>query len=168
MALLKCDVCGGNLAYSLNSKFAVCENCGKTFEADFEELSKIQRLYRAAELKTYVNSADGYREAINQLQSISYVKEAREKIAEYESRLAEAEKAEGERANDKEKSDSSDGKIGVIIIVVLCVFVAFAIAGAAYIIYHLKAGDLSPTATAIIISVIAVLVVTLIISKIKS
>ena len=168
MALFKCEICGGDLAVSLNSELAVCENCGNTAEVDSEELGKIRRIYREAEVKTYTQSVSAYQDAINLFQSISYVKEAREKIAACENRLSELKEAEENRAESNAKSDKSAGRIGIIILIMFTVVLALLISGIVYIVYHLKAGDLSPTATAIIISVIAVSFVALIISKIKS
>ncbi|MBQ9227475.1 MAG: hypothetical protein IJ168_01485 [Eubacterium sp.] len=168
MATQKCEMCGGTMAYSLNSEYAVCENCGNSVVADCKELDRIHRIYKNADLKMHMNSVEEYTDAINQLNTISFLKEAREKISYCESRLLELKEAEKKREEAKGQSDKNDGKIGIIILVLFLLLIGAAIAGAVYIIYHLKAGDLSPTATAIIISVVVMSAVLALIGKIKS
>lgn len=168
MAQLKCKTCGGDLALSINSDYAVCENCGNKSDVDFQELGRIRRIYRDAELKTYTNSVDGYQNAISQLQTISFVTEAKEKIALYESRLTEVRELEAKRNADKEKEEKSSSKIGVVILIFFILLLALVVAGIVYVIYHLKAGDLSPVAIGVIAAIAAVTIILMIIGKIKS
>lgn len=163
-----CPNCGGDFILSVNSQYAQCENCGNTASVDTEELAKIRKIYRSAERQMHLNSAAGYNEAVNILQPISFVSEAREKLDYCDKRLSELKLAQSRKAEAKEQSDKKDTAIGIIFVVLLLLVVALAIAGAIYIIYHLRAGDLSPTAITVIISVVAVLAVLMIISKIKS
>ena len=107
-------------------------------------------------------------DAINILQAISFVTEAEEKTLLCEKKLAELKAAQQERDEAKKEKDKKDTLVGVIFFVFFLLLVVLLIAGAAYIIYHLKLGDLSPTAIKVIISVIAVLVILTVIGKLKS
>jgi uncharacterized protein YqhQ len=163
-----CPVCGGKFILSVNSQVAVCENCGKTAEVDAEALATVRKSYRSAEQKIHRNTAADYSEAINLLQGISFVKEAQEQTELCSKRLGEIKDEQERREESKKQSDKNDSIIGYIFLILFLLVVALAVAGAVYIIYHLKMGDLSPTAIAIIASAIGVFTVSLIIGKIKS
>lgn len=163
-----CPVCGGQYILSVNSQVAECENCGKTDEVDIDTLSAIRKTYRSAEQKIHRNTAADYSEAINLLQGISFVKEAREKADLCEKRLGELNDSRARQAEAKMQSDKNDSRIGFIFLILFLLVIALAVAGAVYIIYHLKMGDLSPTVSAIIICVVAVFAVSVIIGKLKS
>ncbi|MBR1531027.1 MAG: hypothetical protein IJ643_03080 [Eubacterium sp.] len=168
MSVSKCETCGGTMIYSINSEYAVCENCGNTAEADSNELARIRGVYKSAELKTCLNSIDGLKDAINQFQSISNTKEVPERIAYCENRLKEIKEKKENSTELKEQSDTKDKSIGIIVLIFVILIIAFAIAGAVYIIFHLIRGDLSTTATIIIVAVAIVSALLLIINNIKS
>lgn len=168
MPILKCEICGGDLELSVNSEYSVCENCGNTAKADSVELERIRRIYKNAEQKTRLNSIDGYKSATDQLETIPFVTEAQDKIAFCEKRLIELKATEAKRNADKEQTEKNDSKIGIIILVLFLLMIALVVAGGIYVIYHIKCGDLLPTATEVIITAVAVTVIALIISKIKS
>ncbi len=69
-----------------------------------QELEEIRRIYQNAELKAHQNSAAGYREAIDLLQTIPWVEEAQGKSALYQSRMKEREQAEARRAAVKDQT----------------------------------------------------------------
>lgn len=163
-----CETCGGKLIVSVNSKEAACDNCGNIAEISAEDFSEIKKAYRSAEQKMHLNTVSGYKDAINILQAISFVTEAEEKTLLCEKKLAELKAAQQERDEAKKEKDKKDTLVGVIFFVFFLLLVVLLIAGAAYIIYHLKLGDLSPTAIKVIISVIAVLVILTVIGKLKS
>lgn len=164
----KCKTCGGKLSVSVNSGYAQCENCGNPAEIDPGELDRIRGIYESADRKIRLNSAAGYKDAINQLQTIPFVSEARDKIAFCETRLAEIKEAEAKRTEIQEQTDKNDTKTGIIIIVLIMLVILLVIAGAIYIAVHLYRGDLSPKAVTAIVSAIVVFAVLTIIGKIKS
>lgn len=163
-----CKICGGRLSISVNSEYAQCENCGSSAEVSPEELGRIRTIYESALRKIRLNSAAGYKDAINQLQTIPFVSEAQDKIDLCEKRLAEIKEAEAKRAEVQEQTDKNDTKTGIVIIVLIMLVILLAIAGAIYIAVHLYRGDLSPKAVTAIVSVIVVFAVLTIIGKIKS
>ncbi len=165
---IKCKICGGKLHVSVNSEFAQCENCGNSAEIDSAELGRIREIYESANRKICLNSRAGYTDAINQLQTIPFVTEARDKIALCETRLAEIKETEAKRAEIQEQTDKNDAKTGIIIMVLILLVILLAAAGAVYIAVHLFRGDLSPKAVTAVICVIAVFAVIAIIGKIKS
>ena len=163
-----CPVCGGQFILSVNSQVAVCENGGKTADVDAETLATVRKTYKSAVQKIHQNTSSGYSEAINQLQGIYFVKEARGQMEYCEKRFGELKDEQARREESKKQSDKNDSRIGYIFLILFLLVIALAIAGAAYIIYHLKTGDLSPTAIAVIASVAGVFTVSLIIGKIKA
>ena len=164
----KCKICGGDLLFSVHSEYASCENCGNNAEIDLQELGRIRRIYESAERKMRLNSKVGYKDAIIQLRSISFVSEAKEKISFCENRLREIAEAEAKRAETEKENAKSETKTGIIVIILLLLVVLALIAGAVYIIIHLVRGDLSPTAIAVIVSVIVFFIIITVIGKIRS
>lgn len=168
MAILKCEICGGNLIYSLNSEYIICENCNNKSVADIQELSRIRRIYRDAEHRAKTNSVNECLTAINQLESISFVSEAKDKLEKCEKHLKELKSDELRQTETEIITDKNNEKIGVIIIILFVVAFALAITGAIYIIHHIGLGDLSPTATIITFSILLLLFISVIINKFKS
>ena len=77
MERCQCPICGGTLEISLLSGEAVCEACGNRARVDFDRTAEYRRIYHEAEKAACLNTAAGYAEAIELLESISFVKEAK-------------------------------------------------------------------------------------------
>ena len=163
-----CEIGGGKMLFSVNSDHAECENCGHTADADPDSLAKVRKAYRNAESKMHLNTEDGYNEAISRFQALDFIKEAKGKAELCENRLSLLKEDKARREKSKEESDKTDTRIGILFLILFLLVLALAIAGLVYIIYHIKMGDLSPTATAVIIAVVAIFAVSVIIGKIKS
>ena len=163
-----CPVCGGQYVLSVNTDYAKCENCGKTEKTDTDTFSHIRRIYTEAEQKIHLNSAEGYTEAIELLQSIPFVSETEERIRFCEKRLTELKDTKTRQDESKEKTDKRNARIGIYILIVILLTVVLIVAGLVYVIYHFRAGDLSPVSTGIFIAVIIALFIMLVIGKIKS
>ena len=163
-----CETCGGELRFSVNSEYAVCDSCGKSFKADADELAQIKRVYRQAELKMHHNSVEAYSEAAKLLRTIPFVTEAGEKIEFCEKRIEELNETQADRDEEKQLEEKKSTGLGLVLFILFLVVIVLALAGAVYIVYHLISGDISPRTTAVIIAVIAVSAVLLIIGKLKS
>ena len=85
---------------------------------------------KSAERKIRLRSVAGYTDAINQLQTIPFVSEARDKIAFCEARLAEIRESKAKQAEIHEQTDKNDTKTGIIIIIMIVLVILLAAAGA--------------------------------------
>lgn len=68
---------GEELSVSVNSEYAQCENCGISAEVDSGKLGAIRAVYESAQRRIRLNSAAGYKDTINQLQTIPFVSDTR-------------------------------------------------------------------------------------------
>ncbi|MBQ9552691.1 MAG: hypothetical protein IJU96_07995 [Clostridia bacterium] len=163
----KCPVCGGTLEISLFSASAVCESCGNRSQVDFNQTKEYRQVYHEAEKLACLNTVDGYTKAIELLDSIPFVKEAKEKSAAYHKRIQEIrEKKEAQQEAEK-TSGKHETVFGIALIVLVILIVLAAVAAGAVIFVRLVRGELSTQTTIILVIVIAVLVVGAIVGKIK-
>ena len=77
MRLFTCPVCGGKLNIKIGTEFATCESCGNVTKIDPMDAKRFTEIYRSAERSMRLNSVEGYEEALRQLDSISFIEEAR-------------------------------------------------------------------------------------------
>ena len=164
----KCSVCGGKLNITIGSDIAVCESCNNRTEIPNDEVKKYSDIYKSAETLVRQNSVTGYKSAIRELNTISFIPEAEAKIAECERHIAEIQAKQKEQKQIKRETDKQDTKTGVIIIALIVLVLLLAVAVAAYIAFHLYRGDLSPRAMTAIIITVAVFIIAAVIGKIKS
>ena len=87
MQLLSCPVCGGKLNIRIGSEYAACDSCGNVTKIDPAEAERLATVYRSAERSMRLNSVEGYEAALRELDTISFIEEARKKHADCEKRL---------------------------------------------------------------------------------
>jgi len=106
-----------------------------------------------------LNSIEGYEEALRQLDSISFIEEARKTAVECEHRLHDLQAdLQRRQATGPASEQQNTGFAGVLLAITL-VFCAAALAGVVWLAVQLLNGALSPRATAIVIIGIAALAV---------
>ncbi len=167
MERCQCPICGGTLEISLLSGEAVCEACGNRARVDFDRTKEYRRIYHEAEKAACLNTAAGYAEAIELLESISFVKEAKSKTADYQTRAQELRERQAARSKEEKASGKRDTAFGTVLIVLVILIVLAALVGAFVVVFRLVRGELSPQMTVAVIVTIAVLVIGAIIGKIK-
>ena len=74
----------GKLNIKIGTEFAVCDSCGKTFDADSADVQKYSEIVRDAERLMQQNTVTEYEDAIRLLATIPFVSGAKEKQTECE------------------------------------------------------------------------------------
>ena len=167
MRLLTCPVCGGKLNIKIGTEFAICESCGNVTKIDPMDAKRFAEMYRSAERSMGLNSVEGYEAALRQLDSISFIEEARKKAAECEDRLHDLQAdIQRRQAQGPASEQQNTGFAGVLLAVTL-VLCAAALAGVIWLAVQLIHGALSPRATAAVIAVAALAAVFTFIHKVK-
>ena len=114
-----------------------------------------------------LNSVEGYEEAFRQLDSISFIEEARKKRVECEKRLQDLQAdLQRRQAQGSASEQQNTGFAGVLLAVTL-VFCAAALAGVARLVVLLLKGALSPRATAAVIAIAALAILSAFINRVK-
>ena len=114
-----------------------------------------------------LNSVEGYEEALRQLDSISFIEEARKEAKECENRLRDLQANLTQRQAPGSASESQNTSFAGVLLAVTLVLCAAALAGAAWLVVLLLKGALSPRATAAVIAVAALAAVFTFIHKVK-
>ena len=154
-----CPICGGKQHIVIGSGLAVCESCGKTFDADPKDVQKYGGIVRDAERLMRQNTVAGYEDAIRMLSSIPFVSGVKEKQAECEKRLADLRERTEQRRELSHRENAKDAKLGIILLILALLFAAAAIAGIVYLIILWSKGMLSRPAIIVIVSVAVIAVV---------
>ena len=94
--------------------------------------------------------------------------ETEERIRFCEKRLAELKDTKARQDENKDESDKRNARIGIYILIVILLTLILITAGLVYIIYHLRAGDLSPVSTGIFIAILIILFLAPVIGKMKT
>ena len=168
MPVLKCGICGGDLNITPGADIAVCGSCGGRTELPREDVEKYIRLFKSADTLIANNTVAGYKAAISQLQTVSYIPEAERKIDYCEKRIIEIKEARLRSEREKAANDEGNTKVGLILISLFALFGVALLAGICYIAYHLYMGDLSPNAVKAIIAAVVLIAAFALIGKIKS
>lgn len=167
MRLFTCPVCGGKLNIKIGTKFATCESCGNVTKINPEEAERLREIYRSAERAMRLNSVEGYEAALRELDSISFIEEARKKRVECEKRLQDLQAdLQRRQAQGSASEQQNTGFAGVLLAVTL-VFCAAALAGVAWLVVLLLKGALSPRATAAVIAIAALAILSAFINRVK-
>ena len=87
MRAFTCPICGGKLNIKIGTEYAACDSCGSLTKIDPQETERFKEIFRSAERAMRLNSVEGYEEALRQLDSISFIEEARKKAIECKARL---------------------------------------------------------------------------------
>lgn len=167
MRAFTCPVCGGKLNIKIGTEFAVCDSCGNVMKIGPQEAERFGEIYRSAERAMRLNSVEGYEEALRQLDSISFIEEARKTHAECEKRLWDLQANLTQRQAPGSASESQNTAFAGVLLAITLVFCAAAFTGAAYLILRLIRGTLSPTATTLVITLAALAVVFAFLNKLK-
>ncbi len=163
MQSFTCPVCGGKLNIRIGSEYAACDSCGNVAKIDPNAAERFTRAYQSAERSMRLNSVAGYEAALRELDTISFIEEARKTRADCEKRLRDLQ-ADLQRRQTPQRQDTSFA--GVLLALTL-VFCAAAFTGIAYLAFRLIQGTLSPTATAVVIVLAALAVVLSFMNKTK-
>lgn len=129
MHSLICPICGGKLHIVVETGLAVCEACGKSFDADPKDVQKYGEIVRDAERLMRQNTVAGYEDAIRLFASVPFVSGAKEKQAECEKRLSELQTRKRRRTESERIGDKRNIRIGVILLILTVLLMAAAIAG---------------------------------------
>lgn len=167
MRLFTCPVCGGKLNIRIGTEYAACDSCGSLTKIDPMDAKWFTEIYRSAERSMRLNSVEGYEEALRQLDSISFIEEARKKRVECEKRLQDLQAdLQRRQAQGSASEQQNTGFAGVLLAVTL-VFCAAALAGVAWLVVLLLKGALSPRATAAVIAIAALAILSAFINRVK-
>ena len=167
MRLLTCPICGGKLNIKIGTEYAACDSCGNVMKIDPQEAERFGEIYRSAERSMRLNSVEGYEEALRQLDSISFIEEARKEAKECENRLRDLQANLTQRQAPGSASESQNTSFAGVLLAVTLVLCAAALAGAAWLVVLLLKGALSPRATAAVIAIAALAAVFTFIHKVK-
>lgn len=167
MSSFTCPICGGKLNIKIGAEFAECDSCGKVTGIDPADAAKFRAVYQSAERFMRLDSVDGCRKAIDQLETIAFVDGAREMSEKCAGRLNELQAEKKERQATERTYEKRNAILGAVLIIVALLFCVAAVAGLVYMIVHIANGTFSPRILPIIICVTAVAVVMSVISKLK-
>lgn len=167
MQLFTCPVCGGKLNIKIGTEFAVCDSCGNVMKIDPQEAERFKEIYRSAERAMRLNSVEGYEEALRQLDSISFIEEARKTHAECEKRIRDLQANLTQRQAPGSASESQNTSFAGVLLAITLVFCAAAFTGIVYLVLRLIRGTLSPTATAVVIALAVLAIILSFINKAK-
>lgn len=156
MHSLICPICGGKLHIVVETGLAVCEACGKSFDADPKDVQKYGEIVRDAERLMRQNTVAGFEDAIRLFASIPFASGAKEKQAECEKRLSELQDRMERHRELIHREDEKNTKLGIILLILTILFAVAAIVGIVYLIILWTKGTLSRTAIFVIVSVIVI------------
>ena len=151
-----CPICGGKRHIVIETGLAVCEACGKTFDAEAEDVQKYGEILCDAERLMRQNNVAGYEDAIRLLASIPFVSGAKEKQTECEKRLSELQDRMERHRELIHREDEKNTKLGIILLILTILFAVAAIVGIVYFIILWTKGTLSRPAIIVIVSVIVI------------
>lgn len=164
----KCSICGGNILVNTDSAIGTCDSCGNSVEIDAETVKKYKNLIALADRKMMLNSVNGYNEAIEILNDITFVDGVDGRIRKCNQRIAELNiKAEARRAFRAE-SEANESKIGTILLIVVVIAFLLMAAAVGFTLYKLFRGELTQQQIYIVIGIAAVSVIMFIAGKLKS
>ena len=168
MRAFTCPICGGKLNIKIGTEYAACDSCGSLTKINPEEAERLREIYRSAERSMRLNSVEGYEEALRQLDSISFIEEARKKATECENRMHDLQADLQRRQTPDSASESRNTSFAGVLLAVTLVFCAAAFTGIVYLVLRLIRGTLSPTATAIVVGLAVFAVVLPFLNQAKS
>ena len=114
-----------------------------------------------------LNSVEGYGEALRRLDSISFIEEARKKATECENRMHDLQADLQRRQVSGPASEQQNTSFAGVLLALTLVFCAAAFTGIVYLVLRLIRGTLSPTASALVITLAALAVVFAFLNKLK-
>lgn len=159
MPSFTCPVCGGKLNIKIGTEYAVCDSCGNVTKIDPEEAERFTRAFQSAERSMRLNSVEGYEAALRELDSISFIEEARKKRMDCEQRLRDLQADMARRQAPGPGSEQQNTSFAGVLLALTLAFCAAAFTGLVWLVLRLVQGTLSPTATAIVIVLAALAVI---------
>jgi hypothetical protein len=114
-----------------------------------------------------LNSVEGYEAALRELDTISFIEEARKTRADCERRLRDLQADLQRRQAPSPASESRNTSFAGVLLAITLVFCAAAFTGIVYLVLRLIRGTLSPTATTLVITLAALAVVFAFLNKLK-
>lgn len=162
MKKFTCPICGGQLHIKTVNGPTVCEACGRVTALDAADTKTYREAYDQAERAIRRGTADGYEEAIRELNRIAFIDEAADRIADCEKRIAEWNLQKDKKREFARISDSRDTKLGIAVLIVTVLLCAAAIAGVIWLVVLITQDALSPTALTVIIALVALAVLSVI------
>ena len=149
-----CPICGGKLEIRIGVDVAACESCGRIETLDAQDVEKLSEIFRSAERAARQNTAEGYEDAIRQLQTIAFIGEARDKIKECEQRFNELRANQLQRQEANRLSDKRNMRLGIVLLILTVLLCAAALAGVVYLVVRFVQGTLSKGAVITILAVV--------------
>lgn len=149
-----CPICGGQLHIKTVTGPTVCEACGRVTALDAADAKAYREAYDQAERAIRRGTAEGYEEAIRELNRIAFVDEAAERIKDCEAQLAALQSRTDRQRTLAHASDARDTALGIVILIITLLLCAAAIAGVVWLIVLIAKDALSPTALTIILAVV--------------
>lgn len=167
MKAYTCPICGGKLNIRIGAEFALCSACGKPTDIDPDDAEKFFSIYRSAGREMAKKTAAGYREAVRELEAITFIEEAKEMSDECEARLRDLQARESQRQENEKISDKRDTVLGIIIAAAALLFGIAAIAGVIYVVVRMVNGNLPSQAIWVTLGAAAIAVVLMILNRAK-
>ena len=127
-----CPICGGQLNIKIGSEYAVCNSCGNLTELDMKDVERFRGIFDHAKNTVSLNTVSGYKEAIRELDQISFIEEAREKAEEYKKAIEDIQADHLRKEISEKSSEKKQTVIGMILLVFMMILAAAAIAGLVY------------------------------------
>ena len=167
MQLFSCPICGGKLNIKIGTEYAACDSCGNMTKIDPVEAERFKRAYESARRSMRLNSVEGYEAALRELDTISFIEEARQQREDCEKRLHDLRADIQRRQMSGPASEQQNTSFAGVLLALTLVFCAAAFTGIVWLVLRLIRGTLSPTATAVIIALAALAVVFAFLNKLK-
>lgn len=163
----KCEICGGTVMINTDTGIGFCDSCGNNTEIDKETVTKYRNLIGIADRNMMYNSVKHYTEAKGILEDIQFVNGAKEKLDICNKKITEIKGAYGTEAEQERKTDSGNSKVGVAIAVIALIVLILLVIAAGFFVFKLVKGQLSSGMIIAAAAVIAIIVVTFIMTKIN-
>ncbi len=154
-----CPICGGKLNIRIGADKAECDSCGQLREIDAADVARYREVYSSAERAMRQNTAAGYADAIEKLQGIAFIGEARDKIKECEQHLNELRANQLHRQEVNRLSDRRNTRLGIVLLILTVLLIAAALAGVVYLVVRWAQGTLSKGSVITILAIVLAAIV---------
>lgn len=161
----KCRVCGGELKIKLGAGLFVCDSCGNTSDVDPADAAKYRAVCESAEDSMRKHTAAGYRDALRELEPISFVDRAEEEANACRQRLQTLQEHQVQRQTFEKASGKKDTAFGVLLVALILLFLVGAAVGAVVLIVQLFNGTLSGTTLWIVIGAVVAALLLFLVGK---
>lgn len=137
-----CPVCGGRLNIKIGSAYAACSSCGNLTELDQNDVEKFRGIFDHAKNSVSLNTIAGYKDAIRELDQISFIEEAREKSAEYKKAIEDIQSDQLRKEVLEKSSGKKQTILGMVLLIFMIILSLAAIAGIVYLVILWSKGQL--------------------------